>query len=127
MASNSPEELREWVSGQLECLGAPTSLRPDPNAALGRFQARLGAGRRHAWRPGWMAWAAAAALAVAVLLLLPEGGVLAQQFWQYLTVRRVAFISVNPWPEGVPSPAIRSIGVTIPPIPARSLEEARQR
>jgi hypothetical protein len=48
----------------------------------------------------------------------------AQQLWQFLTVRRVAFVRVNPWPEGVPSPQVKLIGVPIPPLPARDASEA---
>ena len=63
----------------------------------------------------------------AVIVLVPAGRVVAQQFWQFLTVRRVAFIRVNPWPEGVRSPAVKLIGAVIPPIPARDVDEVRRR
>jgi hypothetical protein len=53
--------------------------------------------------------------------------VLAQQFWQFLTVPKVAVVSVRSWPAGVPSPQVKLIGTPIPPIPARDLEEARWR
>jgi hypothetical protein len=52
---------------------------------------------------------------------------LTQQLWQYLTVPSVAFIRVNPWPEGVPSPKINLIGTPLPPIPADNLEQTRWR
>ncbi len=76
---------------------------------------------------GWPRWVAAAALLIAVVLLLPAARVAAQQFWQFLTVRRVAFIRVNPWPEGVRSPVVKLIGMVIPPIHARDLDEVRRR
>src|SRR5947209_11235883 len=123
--ANRPE-LRTWVEEQMSCLDAPVDLRPDSQAALLRFHARRESRRRARWL-GWPACAAAAALVAGAFLLLPDGRVLAQQFWQYLTVRRVAFIRVNPWPEGAPSPAIHTLGLPIPPLPVRSLEEARRR
>lgn len=51
----------------------------------------------------------------------------AQQLWQFLTVQQVAFVRVNPWPEGVPSPQVKLIGIPIPPLPARDVNDARQR
>jgi hypothetical protein len=124
MENASREELRQWVAEQMSCLDAPPA--PDHYAALSRFQTRLASDRRRPFR-GWHAWAAVAAAAAATFLLLPGGRALADQFWQILTMRRVAIIRVKPWPEGAPSPAIKSIGLPIPPIPARDLEEARMR
>jgi hypothetical protein len=66
-----------------------------------------------------MPWAAAIALLCA--------GVAAQQFWQSLTVTRVAFVHVNSWPEGVPSPQVNLIGRPLPPIPASDLDQVRWR
>jgi hypothetical protein len=123
MANAKPEELREWVAEQMSCLGAPEAWRPGTAEAWSRHLAR----RESTNRRRWPVWAAAAALVAGAILLLPQGRVLAQQFWQFLTVPRVTFIRVNPWPEGVPSPAIRSIGVSIPPLPARDLEDAGRR
>jgi hypothetical protein len=69
----------------------------------------------------------AAALGIAAVGLLPAGRGVAQQIWQMLTVRRVAFIRVNSWPEGVPSPQVNLLGTPLPPIPARDVEEAQRR
>ena len=105
----------------------PAGWQPDSAAALTRFHARLEMGRaRAAWRR-WPAWVSAAALVIAVILLLPAGRVVAQQLWQLLTVRRMAFVRVNPWPAGVPSPQVKLIGILIPPIPAADVDEARFR
>jgi hypothetical protein len=70
-------------------------------------------------------WAVAAAVIAAILLLIPVGRVVAQQLWQMLTVKQVAFIRVNPWPDGVPSPKIQLIGNLIPPIPAPDVATVR--
>jgi hypothetical protein len=51
----------------------------------------------------------------------------AQQLWQLLTVRQVAFIRVNPWPAGVPSPQVKLLGIPIPPLPVHDVDEARGR
>jgi hypothetical protein len=64
---------------------------------------------------------------VAGVLLAPAGLVVAQQFWQSLTVPKLAFIKVNAWPEGAPSPAVSLIGTVLPPIPARDVADARSR
>lgn len=127
MEPSNREELRAWVAEQTAYLDPPAGWRPDPAAALGRFHARVAADRpRSAWRH-WTTWATAAALLAAVLVWMPPGRVLAQQIWQFLTVRQVAFIRVNPWPEGIPSPRIKLIGTPLPPIPAQDLAEARWR
>src|SRR5215831_4646717 len=102
-----------WVADQMSLLDPPASWRIDPDAALERFHcgtgtpARRAGNRAGAWR---LALWAAAVLCTAVA---------AQQFWQYLTVGpRVAFIHVDPWPEGVPAPRIKPLAPPLPPIPA---------
>ncbi|MCU1276114.1 MAG: hypothetical protein JWO48_3545 [Bryobacterales bacterium] len=127
MENAKQEEVRKWVLKQTVYLDPPTGWRPDSASALMRFHARMEADRSRAvWRH-WPAWAAAAALVVAIILLLPAWRVAAQQLWQFLTVRQVAFIRVNPWPKGVPSPRVNLIGTPIPPLPARDVDEARRR
>ena len=127
MENGNHEEVRQWVVKRIAYLDPPTGWRPNSDAALMRFHARMDAdSRRAVWRR-WPAWAVAAALIVAVILLLPAGRVVAQQIWQFLTVRQVAFIRVNPWPEGVPSPQVKLIGTPIPPLPARDVDEVRWR
>ncbi len=127
MENANGEELRQWVAKQTAYLDPPAGWQADSAAALIRFQARVETDRRSvAWRR-WPAWAAAAVLVLAIILLLPAGRGIAQQLWQFLTVRQMAFIRVNPWPEGVPSPQVNLIGTPIPPIPARDLDEARRR
>ena len=121
------QQVRQWVIEQTALLDPPPNWQPDPGAALTRLHARLeSVPPRPVWR-AWFAWMTAAALLLGVLVLLPGTRALAQQFWQYLTVRQVAFIRVNPWPEGVPSPKINLIGVPLPPLPARDVEEVRWR
>src|SRR5271170_187203 len=126
MENASQEEVREWVTTRMACLDTPAGCRPDAEAALSRFHARMAADDRRSKRR-WPAWAAAAVLIAAAVLLLPAGRGAAQQIWQFLTVRRVAFVRVNSWPAGVPSPQVGIIGTPIPPIPARSLDDARWR
>jgi hypothetical protein len=132
MENVKQEQLRQWVVEQTAALDPPAGWQPDAEAARARLQARLesvpsGVARLVAWR--WLPGAAAAvaALVLGALLVLPGARAMAQQFWQYLTVRQVAFIRVNPWPEGVPSPKIKLMGISIPPLPARDLAEARWR
>ncbi|HLJ46658.1 MAG TPA: hypothetical protein VKU01_11655 [Bryobacteraceae bacterium] len=118
------EELRQWVLEQTAHLDPPDRWQPDVVEALQRFHVRVQANRpRRAWR----IWAVAAALSIAVFLLMPPGRVLAQQLWQMLTLRRVTFVRVNPWPEGVPSPQVNLVGTPIPPISARDIDEVRSR
>jgi hypothetical protein len=127
MENAEREELRQWVVQQTAHLDPPAGWRLDSAAALTRFHARVEADRtRTLWRR-WPAWIAAAALAFAIFMLLPAGRGVAYQVWQFLTVQRVTFIRVKPWPEGVPSPQVGIIGTPIPPIPARDLDEARSR
>ena len=126
MENANQEQLRQWVARQTAFLDPPAGCQPDAAEALARFHLRVAADRRRpVWRR-WPAWAVAAALVGAAILLMPVGNVMAQ-LWQLLTVRQVAIIRVNRWPEGVPSPAIKAIGIPIPPIPARSVEEAARR
>ncbi len=126
MDNANQEELRQWVVTETAHLDPPAGWQPDSAAAFQRFHGRLKADR---WLAPWRRWPmlAAAAIGVACLLSLPAARVLAQQFWQFLTVPRVAAIRVNPWPEGVPSPAVKVMGRPIPPIPARDAEDARGR
>lgn len=127
MENVNQEELSQWVMKQTAYLDPPAGWRPDSASALRRFHARIETDRprRASWR--WLIWAAAAVLAGAVIVLLPAGRGVAQQLWQFLTVRQVAFIRVNEWPEGVPSPKVNLIGLPIPPIPARDVNEAGAR
>jgi hypothetical protein len=127
MENAKQEQLRDWVAEQTAHLDPPAGWQPDPAAALLRFHARATTHPEPVvWRRASV-WVAAAAALTAVFLLLPWGHVMAQQFWQYLTVPQVAFIRVNPWPEGVPSPAVNLIGIPIPPIPASDLDQASTR
>jgi hypothetical protein len=111
-----------WVADQMSLLDPPASWEIDPAAALARFQRGAGTPARRAgnhagaWR--WALWAAA----------ILGTAVAAQQFWQYLTVApRVAFIHVDPWPEGVPAPRIKPLAAPLPPIPAADLDQVRWR
>jgi hypothetical protein len=121
------EEVRRWVASQTAHLDPPLEWRPDVEGALVRFHARMEKDRPRAAWLGWPAWAAAALVVLVLFLLLPAGRGVAQQVWQFLAVRRVVFIRVNRWPEGVPSPQVGIIGTPIPPIPARDLGEVRSR
>lgn len=126
MDSTNQEELRHWVLEQTAYLDPPPRWEPDPAEALLRMHDRM---RANLWRTNWprrLAWLAAAALLMPVVLLSPAGHGIAQ-LWQSLTVRQVAIIRVNPWPEGVPAPEIKPVRITIPPLPARDVEDARWR
>jgi hypothetical protein len=118
MENSNPEELRQWVASQTTYLDPPSDWQPDAAAARARFHARVRARR-------WRSWAIAAAVIAGVLLLVPVGRVVAQQLWQMLTVKQVAFIRVNSWPEGVPSPKVNLIGNLVPPIPVRDVAAAQ--
>ncbi|MDP8982931.1 MAG: hypothetical protein M3O35_20330 [Acidobacteriota bacterium] len=118
------ENLSDWVREQTALLDPSGDWEPDTRAALARQHARVEAASSR--RYGWL-WAAATALGCAALFLLPEARALAQQFWQFLTVGRVAVIRVNPWPAGVAAPHINLVGIPIPPQRVRNLEEARWR
>src|SRR5580693_5963999 len=126
MENANREEVREWVAIRMAYLDTPAGWRPDTEAALSRFHARMAADVSRL-KPRWPAWAAAAVLIITAVLLLPAGRGAAQQIWQFLNVRRVAFVRVNYWPDGVPSPQVGIIGTPILPIPARSLDDARWR
>jgi hypothetical protein len=125
MENTSPEPIRAWVERQMDATDPAAGWQPDAGVALARFRARARAERRYSiWRR-WALCAAAGAAAIATVVLLPAARVAAQQFWQFLTVRQVAFIRVNPWPDGVPSPQLVPIGRVLPPLPVRDLDEAR--
>jgi hypothetical protein len=127
MENAKQEQVRQWVAEQTARLDPPSGWQPDPAAALMRFHARAATHPKPVvWRR-WPVWVAAAAVLTVIFLLLPWGRVMAQQFWQYLTVRQVAFIRVNPWPDDVPSPVVKLIGLPIPPIPASNLDQASTR
>jgi hypothetical protein len=117
------ENAEQWVAEQMAYLDPPAGWHPDAAAALARFR-----DRKEVKHPSWLAWAAAAAFAgMALIFLLPAGRGVAQQVWQFLTVRRVGFIQVSSWPAGVRSPQVGIIGTPLPPIPARDVDEARVR
>src|SRR5580698_2367788 len=124
MDNSKQAELSQWVLEQTAYLDPPAGWQPDTDAALARLHDRM-----HAtlWRPArsrWLTWGMAAAIPIAAFLLFSAGRGVAQ-LWQSMTVRQVAIIQVNPWPDGVPSPAVQALGVPIPPIPARDADEAR--
>jgi hypothetical protein len=126
MDNSNPDELRQWVSEQTAYLDPPSAWQPDADAALALMHQRMRADLRRPARQRWLAWSAAAAAIVAAFLLFSAGRV-AAQLWQMLTVRQVAVIGVNPWPEDVPSPEIKLLGARIPPLPARDAAEAAWR
>jgi hypothetical protein len=127
-------ELTQWVSEQTAYLDPPAGWQPDADAALACIHHRMNdrmKDRMHAnlWRPAklrWLTWGMAAAIPIAAFLVFSAGRGVAQ-LWQSLTVRQLAVIQVNPWPEDVPSPPVQALGVPIPPIPARDADEARWR
>lgn len=123
MDKANQEELRRWVEKQTASLTPPPAWQPDSTAALARFHTRIEANRPRAIWTGWPALATAAALIAAVTFLFPVSRIAAQQLWQFLTVRKVAFIHVGQWPKGVPSPELK-LGIFIPPSPARDTEQA---
>jgi len=127
MENASPDPVRAWVERQMQVTDPSAEWRPDASRALVRFRSRAKAERRDAFWLRCAMGAAAAALVLAAILLLPAVRVAAQQFWQLLTVRQVAFLHVNPWPDGVPSPQLNPIGRVLPPLPVRDLDEARRR
>src|SRR5579862_851217 len=127
METGNPLEIREWVARQTAYLDPPGGWQPDPAAAFASFRTRRRADREPvAWRL-WLACSAAAALLLVGILLVPAVRVAAQQLWQSLTVKQVAVIRVNSWPEGVPSPKVNLIGTVIPPIPALDATDAGRR
>src|SRR5580692_1163774 len=109
--------LENWVSQQTAYLDPPAEWQPDAEAALARMH------RRMMPRPRWRSWAIAAAVPLAAVLLF-SGGRMAAQLWQMLTLKQVAVIQVNAWPDGVPSPTVQAFDIPIPPLPARDAEEA---
>jgi hypothetical protein len=118
MENSNTQELRQWVASQTAYLDPPSDWQPDASAARTRFHARVRTRR-------WQSWAIAAAVIAGILVLVPVGRVVAQQLWQMFTVKQVAFIRVNPWPDGVPSPKVNLVGSIIPPIPARDIAAAQ--
>ena len=121
-------ENADWVRKRTAVLDPPAEWAPDAAAARARFQKRVDAeASRMAWRRRLMWTAAFAGVAVAAVVAAPGARALAQQVWQMLTVKRVAFIRVNQWPEGVPSPPVNLLGLPVPPQAARDAEEARWR
>lgn len=121
MDNASSEQLRCWVERQVAFLDAPEEWQPDASGALRQFHRRAAA-----HQTPWPVWVLAAAVSIAAILVMPGPRAIAQQVWQLLTVRRVAFIRVNPWPPGVPSPQVNLIGAPIP-FPARDIDEAQRR
>jgi len=121
------ENLSDWVREQTALLDPPSDWEPNARVALTRQHARMEAVAGRGVRRAGLLWAAVTTLACAALFLLPEARALAQQFWQYLTVGRVAVIRANAWPAGVPSPQINLAGIPIPPQRVNSIEEARWR
>jgi hypothetical protein len=127
MENSNFEAVSQWVVTQTAYLDPPQDWQPDAAAAFSRFRTRRRADREPvAWRL-WLACTAAAAVILAVIFLIPAVRVAAQQLWQSLTVKQVAFIRVNAWPSGVPSPKVNLIGTVIPPIPAQDATDAGRR
>jgi hypothetical protein len=124
MESNN---LRAWVEHQTALLDPPDAWQPDSGRGFERFRALVDAPPPRSNRTRWLVWAAAAALIAAVIVGLPAGRAAAQQVWEILTVRRVAFVWVKPWPAGVPSPQVKLVGTPIPPLPAPDVDVARAR
>lgn len=124
MVPSNPDPLRQWVAQEIASLDPPPDYRPDPDRALALMHDRI---RTHLWRPAWPRRLAFAAALLAAVFLLFSSGRLAAQLWQMLTVRRVAVIRVNPWPDGVPSPQVNVLGTVIPPLPARDAQDAAWR
>src|ERR1051326_5422095 len=104
MENAKQQQVRQWVMRQAAVLDPPPGWQPDSAAALARMHARMGAvPARPAWWRG-LGWAMAALVIPAIVLVLPEARLLAQQLWQYLTVRHLALLRLNLWPKGGPSP-----------------------
>ena len=116
MENNNPQ----WVAEKLTYLDPPADWQPNPAAALARL-------RQTRQATPWTTWAAAAAIFLSITFLFPAARAAAQQFWQFLTVRRVAFIRVNSWPKGLPAPEVKLLGTFVPPIPATDVDQVRWR
>jgi hypothetical protein len=110
-----------WVAEKMAGLDPPAGWNPDTVGAL------AGIHNRRPSKSAWYYWATPAALFVSVLMLFPAARAAAQQLWQFLTVRRIAFVRVNPWPKGIPAPEAKLIGTMVPPIPANDVDQARWR
>lgn len=108
-----------WAQRQMALLEPPSDWQPSPENALTR---------RRPQRSPALAWALSiAAMLLCALALAPGSRAFAQHVWQFLTVRPLAFVRVNEWPEGVPSPKINLLGMPIPPLPAKDLDQMRAR
>src|SRR5258708_22570490 len=107
MENANHDEVRQWVLQQTAYLDPPTGWSPDFRPALMQFHTRQEplVRPRAIWRR-WPALAAAASLAMAGILLVPQGRAAAQQIWQFLTVRRVAVIPRDPWAGTGVSPPV---------------------
>jgi hypothetical protein len=113
-------ENSKWVSQQTAHLAPPAAWQPDTETALRRLHQRM------APRPRRWGWAIAAAVPIAAFLLFSAGRMVAQ-LWQTLSVKQVAVVQVNSWPDGVPSPEVKAFAIRIPPLPARNADEASSR
>jgi hypothetical protein len=109
-----------WVAEKMAYLDPPAGWDPDSKGALASFR------NRQPPVSVWY-WAWAAAVFVSVLLLFPATRAAARQVWQFLTVRRVAFVRVKPWPRGLPAPEAKLMGTVVPPIAVNDVEQARGR
>jgi hypothetical protein len=128
MENANHQEVSRWVQARAAELDPPAGWKPDADLAAMRFHAKLAETSRRGARQARLSWVlAAAATAAAVIVAAPGARVLAQQVWQMLTVKRVGFIRVNSWPEGVPSPAVKLMGAPVPPLPARDAADAAWR
>jgi hypothetical protein len=112
-----------WAAREVAALDPPVDWEPSAAVALARLHARPGPVR--ARLAGWPLWTAAVLLAA--VALAPRSRAFAQHLWQSLTVRPLAFVRVNEWPEGAPSPQIKLLGLPIPPLPAKDLDQVRAR
>jgi hypothetical protein len=108
---------------ELSDLNPPAEWQPDAAAALARIRARREPVRRLSWK--WPTFALAGLLAA--VALAPGTRALAQRLWQSLTVRPMAFVRVNEWPAGVPSPQIQVTGLESPPVAARDMNQVSAR
>jgi hypothetical protein len=110
-----------WAEREMAVLDPPADWEPNAAVALARLERRS---VPSAWRV-WPLWAMA--MLVGAVALAPGSRALAQHLWQLATVRPLAFVRVNEWPEGVPSPKINLLGMPIPPLPAKDLDQVRAR
>jgi len=105
MENDNRTELSRWVEERIAAVAPPAEWEPDVDLARARFESRrsafgdahrgaLGA-RRRAIRRYWLAGAAAAAMACAVLVWYPGARVRAQELWRRLTVGRIEVVRVD--------------------------------